>query len=228
MLPPRYRVAFVAFVLLAASWALATAGFRLAERLKVTPERFARYLQDTNLGPLEGRARQRALDRVASMLNRLTPDERRAARLAPAWGRWLSQMTSVEKADLLEVTFSPGVRQMLEQFDRLPEDRRKRAITDILERLRRAQEEWAATDPEAYAAMDAADAWWKASPELQDQAIQSGLLDLFEEAPPDVKAELAPLIHELQGMMESGRLFRNNRRMPVASPAPESPTTNSP
>lgn len=228
MLPPRYRAAFVALLLLAASWALASAGFRLAERLKVTPERFARYLQDTNLGPLEGRARQRALDRVASMLNRLTPDERRAARLAPAWGRWLSQMTSVEKADLLDVTLSPGVKQMLEQFDRLPEDRRRKAVTDIFDRLRRAQEEWAATDPEAYAGMDTANAWWKASPELQDQAIQSGLLELFEEAPPDVKAELAPMIHELEGLMESGRLFRNSRRMPVTTPAPEAPATDRP
>jgi hypothetical protein len=98
---------------------------------------------------------------------------------------------------------------MLASFEQLPEDRRRKSVDDAMKRLKEAQAQ-AGADGEA-----APEAESNAPPalsrDLQDKIAKIGLKTFYSESSAQTKAELAPMLEELQRMMESGRMFRGGR-----------------
>lgn len=202
---PRHRPLLTGLLALAFLWALALGGYWYARNSRMTAEKVRQYLVSVDLRSLQGEARARAIRELVRRLNSLSWEERQKARLGPEWARWLEAMTDEEQAAFIEATLPAGFKQALTAFEELPETQRRRAIDEAVKRLREVQEELVRGElpPE----------WGPEGPpmlseEVRQRAIKTGLKTFYAESSGRMKAELAPLLEEMQRMMERGALLR--------------------
>jgi hypothetical protein len=184
-------------------WAVAVSGYTYAKHSRMTAEKIKAYADSVSLNQLTGTARAQAIRRLADMLNALSPEERRRVRLERLTWAWLDQMTEAEKASFIDATMPTGFKQMLTSFEQLPDDKRRHAIDDAVRRLREAQTKMAAESD-----VSGTNGPPVLSPELQAKIRTIGLQTFYSESSAQTKAELAPVLEELQRVMESGRPFR--------------------
>ena len=187
-------------------WLLAVAGYQLALHLKLTAEKVRAYEESVDLARLRGADRERALQKLEAMLNGLTLEERRQV-----WGevmaRWFAAMTEAEKGEFLEATMPTGFKQMLGAFEALPPERRQKTIENTLKNLRESQAQLQAGIPPKNA-MNKGTNQPALSPELQDKITTIGLKSYYTQSSPETRAELAPVLEEMQNVMELNR--KNN------------------
>ena len=155
-------------------------------------------MRATDLTKLDAAARAKRLHELEDKLNQLPPDDRRAARSDREWDRLWKQMTDAEKAGFVERTMPSGVKQMIASFEQLPEDRRRYAVTNAIAQMRARRD--SGEPPE--------DGREPVDEELQKKMITTGLKTFYSESSAQTKAEVAPLLEEMQRMMQSGRAFR--------------------
>ena len=197
-------------MLLAVVWLAAWGGYRWAQSTRMTAARVREYVGATDLASLQGAARRRALEELAKRINGLPLEERRRVRLERAWGGWFESMTEEEKGWFIEATLPTGFNQMMASFEQMPEAQRRVAVEDAMKRLREARRtlEQEGELPEEEGATNVPP---EMSEELRQKAIQLGLKSYYGESSARTKAELAPLLEEIQRSMESGRFFRRGR-----------------
>lgn len=208
----RRRPLLYAGVGLAAVWLLAGAGFLISNRSKVTAEKVAAYLRQVDLARLAGEARAKALRELAQKMTALPPEERRKARVDGSWDRWFAEMTDGEKNEFIEATMPSGFKQMLASFEQLPEDKRRKAVEDSIREMKKTRE--AVENEEAGTSLlqRGTNLPPAMSEEMQQKVVQIGLKTFYSESSAQSKAELAPLLEEMQRQMERGTLFRGPRR----------------
>ena len=207
----RYRPLWIGAALLACAWVLAWGGYKFAQSRRVTAEKVAQYLRSVDLSQLSGDARAAALRELARKMNALSVEERRRARFAGDWDKWFGAMTEAEKAAFLDATLPSGFKQMLTSFEQLPEDKRRRAVDDAIRELKRARTAVEREEPEFFVRTGRTNAPPELSEELQQRVVTLGLKSIYSDSSAQTKAELAPLLEEMQRSMESGRLFRGRR-----------------
>ena len=193
----RARPLWLAGAIVVAIWLLTWAGFVVARQSRMTAEKFRAYAQSVDLSKLQSTDRERALRKLADKLNALPPEERRIARGNRDWEPWFKVMSEAEKESFIEATFPTGVKQMITAFEKLPEDKRKRTIDEAVKRMRE--------DPasgEGSAGEEGRDP--AVSPELEAKIRTVGLKTFFAESSAQTKAEVAPLLEEMQRVLESG------------------------
>jgi len=186
-------------------WVLAGTGYWYARSTRMTADQVRAYLRSVDLGQLRGEARARAIRELVRRLNALSWDERREARLAGEWRRWLDAMTEEEQSQFIEATLPTGFKQVLAAFEELPEAQRRRAIDDAVKQLREAQQELANG---ALPKEDGGEQSPVISEEVRQAAIRTGLRTYYSESSAQMKAELAPVLEEMQRMMERGVFLR--------------------
>jgi hypothetical protein len=202
MTNPRYRPLGFALAALVAVWLAAWGGYWLANHSRMTAEKFAAFAGGLDLSKLEGEKRARALRELADRLNRLPAEERRKVRMGPGRpNRLFDQMNEQEKGDFIDATMPTGFKQVLNSFEQLPEDKRKRAIERAVKQLRSGRDGEMGPN-------DGADRPAEVSPELQKKIVSTGLKTFYENSSAQTKAEVAPLLEEIQQAMQNGRLFR--------------------
>jgi hypothetical protein len=159
-----------------------------------------------DINKLSGAARAKAIRDLEAMMNALSSEERQKARFERAARSWFDEMTEDEKAEFIEATMPSGFKQMLTSFEQLPEDKRRRTVNDALRRIKEERDQLAAgqpggnpNDPNAPPVL---------SPELEAKVRSIGLKAFYSQASAQSKAELAPLLEELQKSMQNGRAFR--------------------
>lgn len=199
---PRHKPIAIAAGVLVAVWALAMAGYAIAKNAKVTGEKVRAFLAGTDLAKLNAKDRAKALKQLADYMNQLPPDERRTTRMDREWETWFKTMNDQEKGDLIEATMPSGVTQMLTAFEQLPPEKRKKAVEDGLKRMREARGGGAGQGKDAPPPL---------SEDLQKRAAAAGLGAFYSQSSAQTKAELAPLLEEIQRSMESGRMMRPGR-----------------
>lgn len=208
MTPRQKRVIGIAAALFVAVWAVAITGYVIARNAKVTVEKVASTLQDTDLAGMSAEERSQRLKKLAGMLNALGFEDRRRARIDGEWNRLFKEMTDAEKTQFLEDTLPTGFKQMMTAFEQMPEDKRQRAINDAVKRMKKAREEQV-----EFSTLDGGKERpglrsAELSPELQEKVVKMGLNSFYKDSSAQTKAELAPFMEELQKTMENGRLFR--------------------
>jgi hypothetical protein len=189
-------------------WIIALGGYFISRQSQVTAEKVAAYLQAVDLNRISGEERAKVLRDLANQMKALPIEERRRARLEGDWSKWFDAMTEEEKGTFIEATMPSGFKQMLASFEQLPEDKRKLAITRAIKDMQKAREGgdgpvftrtnlWRGTNTSA-----------ELSEDLQQKVVKIGLKSFYSESSAQSKAELAPLLEEMQRTMESGALFR--------------------
>jgi hypothetical protein len=206
MLSQRWRPVVFCAAAVCGIWLVALAGYRIARNSKMTAEKVKAYAASVDISKLSGAARAKAIKELADKLNALSLEERRKARLDAEASSWYNRMTEEEKAGFIEATMPTGFKQMLTSFEQLPEEKRRKAIDDALRHLREARDQMASD--EGGMSQGGSNSQPVLSPELQAQVRSIGLKTLYSQSSAQTKAELAPVLEELQRVMESGRPFR--------------------
>jgi phosphosulfolactate synthase (CoM biosynthesis protein A) len=201
----RFRPLVFAGVALLLIWLLAWAGFVISRNSKMTAEKVQAYLAGNDLGKLSGAKRADAIRELADKLNALSIEERRKARADRLWSDWFRQMTDEEKTEFIEATMPTGFKQMLTAFEELPEDKRRKTIDDSIKRMREEREK---VDSEQASNRRRGNNDSAMSEEMHQRVAEIGLKTFYTESSAQTKAELAPLMEEIQRSMESGRMFR--------------------
>lgn len=204
MLSQRKRAVVWAGAALVGVWILAVAGYRISSSFKVTAEKVAAYVESLDLSKLSPAERAKALQKLADKINALSLEERQRLRADRAGYRWFSQMTEEEKGAFIEATMPTGFKQMLTAFDQLPEDKRRVVISDALRRMRGAR----SRGEVGPVAMGEGTNALPITDELQAKGRALDLKSFYSQSSAQTKAELAPVLEELQRAMESGRAFR--------------------
>ena len=203
----RQRTVVWAVAAIAGIWIVAGVGYTIARNVKVTPEKVQAYVAAVDLNKLSAADRAKALRKLADMLNALSLEDRQRLRLGRTAEGWFTQMTEEEKAAFIEATMPTGFNQMLAAFEQQPEEKRHRAIDDALKRLREANARAESGQPRAGGARGT-NRPAALSPELEAKVRTIGLQSFYSQSSAQTKAELAPLLEEMQKAMESGRMMR--------------------
>ncbi len=205
MLNQRWRPVLFCALAVVAIWAVTIVGYTVAKSRRVTAEKVKAYADSIDLTKLSGDARVQALRKLAEMINGLSFEERQRARMERTSWRLLEQMTEEEKGTFIEATMPTGFRQMLNAFEQLPDDKRARAVSDAVRRLKQTQANIQGGGGEP--GMDGTNGPPPLSPELQARIRTIGLKAFYSQSSAQTKAELAPVLEELQQIMQSGRPF---------------------
>ena len=208
MFSQRQRPLVLALAALAVIWVVAMAGYQLAKQATVTPEKVRAYTETLDFKQLTATERAAALQKLAAMLNALSLEERQSLRLDRTAYKWFEQMTEAEKSAFLEATMPTGFKQMLGAFEDLPADKRQRVIDQAVKQMKTARDQLAAGGKMPPPGTNAV----VLSPELQEQVTKIGLKSFYSQSTAQTKAEMAPLLEEIQRNMESGRMVRGPRQ----------------
>lgn len=205
----RQRFVVWAVAAIAGIWVLAWGAHLYLDHIKMTAEKVRAYMDSVDFAHLTGDARARALKNLEDKLNALSYEERQRLRAEHLTDKWFAAMTDDEKAQFIEATMPTGMKQMLTAFEQMPEDKRHQMIDDSLKQLREANQRAAANG--GAAPRNGTNGPPPLSPELEAKVRTIGLNSFYSQSSAQTKAELAPVLEELQKAMESGR---NLRRQP--------------
>ncbi|HUE37840.1 MAG TPA: hypothetical protein VMO20_10650 [Candidatus Acidoferrum sp.] len=186
-------------------WVLAMAGHWYFESLKMTADKVRAYVDSVDFAQLTGDARARAMRELEARLNALSYDERQKLRMEHLVDGWFNQMTEAEKSQFVEATLPTGFKQMISAFQQLPDDKRRRLIDNTMKNLESGN-----AHPRILGGTNAPPNGTNSvpiSPELEAKIRSIGLNTFYSQSSAETKAELAPVLEELQHQMESGRVI---------------------
>jgi hypothetical protein len=193
-------------------WVLAMAGHWYLENAKMTAEKVRAYMESVDFASLTGDARADAIKELEDKLNGLSYEERQRLRLQHLLGKWFNEMTEAEKSQFVEATMPTGFKQMINAFAQLPEEQRHKLIDNTLSGLRNNPGDGSGRRLQNGTNAPVGGANTNApviSPQLESEIRNIGLNTFYSQSSAETKAELAPVLEELQHQMENGRVLRH-------------------
>jgi hypothetical protein len=198
MLSQRQRPVVLAVAAIAVIWLLAIAGYTIAKNTIVTANKVRAYVASVNLTGLPAPERVAAIQKLVKLLAALPLEDRQAVRMDRTAYRWLGEMTEEEKGAFIEATMPAGFKQMLSAFQQLPADRQRRVIDQTFRQLRAT----GAGTPSGTNGIPQINA------DLLIRMQTDGLNNAYSQSSAETQVELAPVLEELQRVMQTGGRFR--------------------
>jgi hypothetical protein len=197
----RHRPLIFTAVALVAVWAATWTAFHLAGKTRMTAEKIRQFTLSMDLARLSAADRDQAILDLADRVNALAFEERLKWRRSDEWKKWFAAMTEAERRKFIAAMLPTGFQQTLEAFSQLPADQRKKIIDDSIQRLKedgaiginKSVGDYGPNGPPPL------------SPELENQVRALGMKQLYTDSSAETKAELAPLLEEMQRQIRNGR-----------------------
>jgi hypothetical protein len=196
----RRRPLLFAALALVAVWMATVTAFHFSGKARMTAEKIRQFTLATDLTNLSPADRDEKIRALADRVNALPFDERLKWRRTDEWKKWFAEMTEAERRQFIVATLPTGFKQTLEAFDQLPADQRRQFVADAIQRLR---EDGAAGINQSLADYGPGGPP-PLSPELEKQARVLGLQEFYSDSSAESKAELAPLLEEMQRQLQAG------------------------
>lgn len=173
----------------------------------MTAEKVRAYMESVDFEALTGAARANAIKELEDKLNALPYDERQRLQMQHRVDQWFNEMTEAEKSQFVAATMPTGITQMINAFEQLSADKRRRLIDNALNNLRNAGDRpIGALQNSTNAPVGGTNAP-VISPQLEAQVRSIGLKTFYSQSSAETKAELAPVLEELQHQMQNGRVI---------------------
>jgi hypothetical protein len=193
-------------------WLLAMGGHAYLESLKMTADKVQAYMQSVDFAHLTGTARAKAIKDLEDKLNALSYEERQRLRMQHMVDEWFNEMTEDEKAQFVEATMPTGIKQMITAFEQLPEDKRRRLIDNTMNNLRSGKSRPMGGMQNGTNSVANGTNAAPISPELEAKIRSIGLNTFYSQSSAETKAEMAPVLEELQHQMEMGRVIMRQQQ----------------
>lgn len=197
----RLHLLIRAVVALVVIWAVALAIFHFSARTKMTAEKVRQFVEATDLQQLSAAQREQALIDLEDKVNSLSLEERLKWRREDSWKKWFAAMTEAERRQFIESTLPTGFKQMMDAFNQLPPDQRKKLIDNAVKNLQSAGAGGVDSSVGDYGKNGPP----PLSPELEQQVREIGLTEVYADSSAETKAELAPLLEQIQVQIQRGR-----------------------
>jgi hypothetical protein len=197
----RHRPLLLAALALVVVWAATWTAFHFAGKARMTAEKVREFTLSIDLAKLSPADRDKAISDLADQVNALAFEERLKWRRSDEWKKWFAMMTEEERRKFIAATLPTGFQQTLEAFSQLPADQRKKFIDDSVQRLK----EDGASGINKTVGDYGTNGPPPLSPELESQVRALGMRQLFTDSSAETRAELAPLLEEMQRQISNGR-----------------------
>jgi hypothetical protein len=136
--------------------------------------------------PLEGKSpaeRKEIIEKVAAQVNRLSNEERQQVRPKNSLDAFWKSLNAAERGHYFELVVPKGLQMAIENFNKMPPERRKREIEKAVKRLRESAQEEQPDDVD---------------PELRKRFVDEGLRTFYSEGTIEAKMDALPLMEELE------------------------------
>jgi hypothetical protein len=201
----RSRPVFIAVVLVVFIALGACAAYVYYQSVVMTPEKVGDYVRSVDLTKLSGGDRARVIAKFAEKVNALSVEDRRRWRREGTWRPWFTEMTEEERGQFIDATLPTGFKQVINTFEDLPEATRKQSIDEAMKHLQETHQLPMNREPGQSTDAYGTNGPPALSPQLEKKVLAIGLKTFYSESTAQTKAELAPLLEELQHQMEAGR-----------------------
>lgn len=178
-------------------WGLVAAVMGLAHRAVPTPEKLAAYLEAHPLDNLPPPEREQVIRQAAAQINQLNYEQRRQARESrdqnDAPHQFFRSLTPRERVLFTELTIGPAFHHLMKALNEMTSEERRKIAQDAIAQLRKAGG-WSPGD---------AKEWGDRGEEIVSKVAAEGLRAYYEEGSASTKLDLAPVLEEMQDLMQN-------------------------
>jgi len=172
-------------------WIVVFAVVKVAGSMRATPEKVLAYGKKNDLAEIGDPGKRReVIGRVADMLNDLEPDELEELRTKTDQDprqTFFEEMSEEEQLFFLEKRVGRAFQQMMQAFNEMERDQRRKVIERSLRHMQQDSER--------------GDGLEEADPEVVEKIASAGLEAYYRDASAETKMDLAPLMEEMQRTM---------------------------
>lgn len=191
-------------------WLVVGGVIKVAGSMKPTPERIRKYAEQNNLAEIDDpEARKKVIADIAEMMNEMDSKDFRE------WEEqegdrelrreFMGSMSAEEQWYFMDKRMGRAFSQMMEVFNDMERNERKKMVADALKEIRRRNESGDSLGNRVD--MEEVD------PEIIDKVAEAGLEAYFKDASAETKIDLAPLMEEVQSLINgTARRARRHRQ----------------
>ena len=161
---------------------------------RITAEKVVAFIAEKSLREMSPGERSARIGALADRVNHLDFEERQKFRLEKRLRAYFLEMTDAERARYLDLTLPSGMKNMMEAFNKMTPQKRKRVIDRAVTELSRVSDQG-----------DRAEMEKALGDENLKKVVTQGMKSYLSEASAQTKLDLQPLVEQVQNILQMGR-----------------------